>query len=148
MVVQTKPGTTVPLTVYRDNQKKAMNITIDELDLEAEQGRSARKSEPNADQEPTSTGFGMTLEAITPDLARRMDLPPNQGGAIVSDVDGDSPAASAGLSRGDVILEVNRQKVTTVSQVTRELQKAPAGTPTFLLVWRDGQQVFVTMTKR
>ncbi|HEY7285071.1 MAG TPA: trypsin-like peptidase domain-containing protein [Vicinamibacterales bacterium] len=147
MVVQTKPGTSVPLTVYRDNQKKSMNITIDELDLEAEQGRSARRSEPNAQQEPTSTGFGMTLESITPDLARRMDLPPNQGGAIVSEVDPDGAASAAGIGVGDVILEVNRQKVTTVSQVTRELEKAAAGTPSFLLVWRDGQQVFVTMTK-
>jgi serine protease Do len=147
MVVQTKPGTSVPLTVYRDNQKKSLTITIDELDLEAEQGRTARRSEPNAEQEPTSTGFGMTLESITPDIARRMDLPPNQGGAVVSDVDRDSAAGNAGIVPGDVILEVNRQKVTTVSQVTRELQKAPTGTPTFLLVWRDGQQVFVTMTK-
>ena len=147
MVVATKPGTSVPLTVYRDNQRKSLNITIDELDLEAEQGRTARRSEPNAEQEPTSTGFGMTLEPITPDLARRLDLPPNQGGAVVSDVDRESPAGNAGIVPGDVILEVNRQKVATVSQVTRELQKVAAGTPAFLLIWRDGQQVFVTMTK-
>jgi serine protease Do len=90
----------------------------------------------------------MTLDPITPDVARRLDLPPNQGAAIVSDVDRDSAAGNAGIAPGDVILEVNRQKVSTVSQVTRELQKVPAGTPAFVLVWRDGQQVFVTMTKR
>jgi serine protease Do len=147
MVVGTKPGTTVPITIYRDNQRKALNITIDELDLEAEQGRTARRGEPNTEEQATSTGLGMTLDSITPDLARRMDLPPNQGGAIVSDVERDSPASNANIAPGDVILEVNRQKVSTVSQVTRELQKAPAGTPVFLLIWRDGQQVFVTLTK-
>jgi len=148
MVVSTKPGTAVPLTVYRDNQRKALTITIDELDLEAEQGRSARRGgEPNNDQPSTSTGFGMTLDAITPDVARRLDLPANSGGAVVSDVDRESPAGNAGIAAGDVILEVNRQKVSTVTQVTRELQKVTAGTPTFLLIWRDGQQVFVTMTK-
>src|SRR4051812_34197336 len=36
MVVTTKPGTSVPLTVYRDKQRKAMSVTVDELDLEAE----------------------------------------------------------------------------------------------------------------
>ena len=36
MVVATKPGTTVPVTIYRDNQRKSLNITPDELDLEAE----------------------------------------------------------------------------------------------------------------
>jgi serine protease Do len=90
----------------------------------------------------------MTLDTITPELARRMDLPPNQGAAIVTDVDRDSPAGSAGIVPGDVILEVNRQKVSTLSQITRELQKVPAGSPVFLLVLRDGGQVFVTMTKR
>jgi serine protease Do len=147
MVVGTKPGTSVPVTIYRNNQRKQLNLTIDELDLEAEQGRSARRNDSGAEQ-PATTGFGMTLDPITPDVARRLDLPPNQGAAIVSDVDRDSAAGNAGIAPGDVILEVNRQKVSTVSQVTRELQKVPAGTPAFVLVWRDGQQVFVTMTKR
>ena len=60
MVIATKPGTTVPLTVYREGQRKSINITIGELDLEAEQGTTTR---PDADSEPTSTGFGMTIEA-------------------------------------------------------------------------------------
>ena len=71
MVVATKPGTTVPITIYRDNQRKTLNITPDELDLEAEAngGRStaARRASPNA---PTATDFGMQLEAITPEIAR------------------------------------------------------------------------------
>ncbi len=148
LVVATKPGTTVPVTVYRDNQRKTINVTVDELDLEVEQGRSARRGETNNDQQPTTTGFGMTLDAITPEIARRLELPTDQGGAIVSDVDRESAAGNAGIAPGDVILEVNRQKVANLSQVTRELQKVPAGTPVFLLIWRDGQQVFVTMTKR
>jgi serine protease Do len=149
MVVGTKPGTSVPVTVYRNNQRKSLNVTIDELDLDAEQGgRSARRNDPTPEQQPTTTGFGMTLDAITPDIARRMDLPANQGGAIVSDVDREGPAGNAGIAPGDVILEVNRQKVANVSQVTRELQKVQPGAPAFLLILRDGQQVFVTMTKR
>jgi serine protease Do len=147
MVVSTKPGTSVPVTVVRNKQRKTLNITVDELDLEAEQGRSARGggSEP---QEPTTTGFGMSLDPITPEAARELDLPRGRGGAIVSDIDRGSAAANAGVAPGDVILEVNRQPVNNVSQVTRELQKATPGTPVFLLVWRDGQQVFITMTKR
>jgi len=90
----------------------------------------------------------MTLEQITPEIARRLDLPSNAGGAIVSDIDRNSPAANGGVIPGDVILEVNRQKVANVSQITRELQKAQLGQPVFMLVWRNGDNVFVTMTKR
>ena len=66
----------------------------------------------------------------------------------MSDVDRNSPAANGGVIPGDVILEVNRQKVANVSQITRELQKAQHGQPVFMLVWRNGDNVFVTMTKR
>jgi serine protease Do len=149
MVVNTKPGTTVPIVIYRNNIRKALSITIDELDLEAEQSASARRTTPSTpDPQPAATGFGMTFEAITPEIARRIDLPTNAGGAIVTDVDRNSPAARGGVIPGDVILEVNRQKVANVSQVTRELQKVANGQVAFLLLLRDGSNQFVTMTKR
>jgi len=151
MVVNTKPGTTVPVTVFRNNQRKTLNLTIGELDLDAEQSRNARRGGGGGEtpeQSQTPTGFGMTLDPITPDIARRLDLPPNTGGAVVSDVERNSPAARAGIGPGDVILEVNRQKVANTSQVTRELQKVQPGQPVFVLVWRDGNSLFFTMTKR
>jgi serine protease Do len=150
-VVNTKPGSSVPVTVYRNNQRKSLNVTIDELDLDAEQTRQARRgggSPDRFDQQPSQTSMGMTLDPITPDLARRVDLPANTGGALVTDVDRNSPAANGGILPGDVILEVNRKKVANVSQVTRELQNVQPGQPAFALVWRDGVSVFVTMTKR
>jgi serine protease Do len=149
MVVNTKPGTAAPLTIYRNNQRKALSVTIDELDLEAEQTRGTRRNDtPDQPQpQPTATDFGMTLDSITPDLARKLDLPGNTGGAVVTDVDHNSAADKAGVAAGDVILEVNRHKVSNKSQVTRELQNVPPGQPAFLLVWRDSTSVFVTMTK-
>ena len=90
----------------------------------------------------------MTHDAITPEIARRLDLPHNEGGAIISDVEPNSPASIAGLAPGDVILEVNRQQVSNVSQITRELQKVGPGQPVFLLIWRDGSTTFVAVTKR
>ncbi len=151
MVVNTKPGTSVPVAVYRNNQKKTMNVTIEELDLDAEQSRQARRTSGGATPEatqPPATSLGMTLDPITPDLARQIDLPANTGGAIVRDVDRNSPAANAGVVPNDVIVEVNRHKVSNVSQVTRELANVQAGQAAFLLVWRDGSTLFMTMTKR
>ncbi len=147
-VVGTKPGTTVPLTVFRNKQRRTMNVTIDELDLEAEEGRAASRGGTRPEEEPTATGFGMEVGAITPEIARELQLPRNRGGAIVLDVERNSPAAAAGIRPNDVILEVNQQPVANVSQVQRELQRATAGQPVFLLIRRDDQDVFVTMTKR
>ena len=149
LVVATKPGTTVPLTVYRAKQRKSINITIGELDLEAEQGQPTR---PDVDTEPTSTGFGMTIEPLTPDIARELKLPAGQGGVLVSDVSRGSPASNASVAPGDIILSVNRTPVSSVSQVTRELESAPPGSTVFLVVWRigraGGQETFLTLRKR
>jgi serine protease Do len=145
MVVSTKPGTTVPVTIYRDKKPMTLNITVAELDLEAEQTRTARMPTEN---EPASTGFGMDLEAITPDAARELELPRGRGGARVTRVERNSAAALAGVLPDDVILEVNRQPVTSVTQITRELQKAQPGDIVFLVVWRENQEMFITMTKK
>ncbi len=148
LVVATKPGTTVPVTVYRENQRKSLSITPEELDLEAE--ASGRRSPGPSDQPepPTVTDFGMQLEAITPEIARSAEVPRGRGGAIVADVDRGSAAARAGVQPNDIILEVNRQPMTSLTQVTRALQNVTAGTPVFLVVWREGQELFVTMSKR
>jgi serine protease Do len=149
MVLATKPGATVPLTVYREGQRKSMNITIGELDLDAEQGTP---TEPTVDSEPTSAGFGMTIEPITPDIARELRLPSGKGGAIVSNVGRASPAFNAGVAPNDVILEVNRKPVSNVSQVKRALDEAAPGSTVFMVVWRagaaGGQETFLTLRKR
>jgi serine protease Do len=147
MVVNTKPGTSVPVTIYRDKQRRTLNVTVDELNIEEEQGLQARRG-GGSDPEPTETGFGMTVGALTPEAVRELELPRGQGGAIITDIERNSPAFFAGVRVNDVILEVNRQPVANVSQVTRELQRAEPGQPVFLLVWRDGQQNFITMTRR
>ena len=149
LVVATKPGTTVPVTIYRDNQRKSLSITPEELDLEAEaSGRRAQGAPGDQPEPPTATDFGMQLEAITPEIARGAEVPRGRGGAIVADVDRGSAAARAGVQPNDIILEVNRQPMTALTQVTRALQNATAGAPVFLVVWRDGQELFITMSKR
>jgi serine protease Do len=108
MVVATKPGTSVAVKVLRNKQEKTLNVTVDELDLEAEQNTTRRA--PQDDQPPpeehAAGSFGLTLDNVTPAMSRRLRLPSGQTGAIISDVDPDGPSAGA-LRQGDVILSVN-----------------------------------------
>ena len=136
----------MPVTVIRNRDRRTLNITVEELDLEEEAGTRTARQGPDA--EPSETGFGMTVEPITPEIAREAELPRNRGGALVSNVERNSAAFNAGVAPGDIILEVNRQPVTNVSQVTRALQSAGPGTPVFLLVWREGRERFIILSKR
>ena len=128
MVVSTRPGTTVPVRVMRDRKERTISITVDELDLEAETNTRAAATDASLTipAQETSSGFGITLQNITPEIARRLRLE-NRRGAVVTDVEQGSPAARAGMQPGDVIVRVGRQPVETAADAQRELARIAVG---------------------
>ncbi|HEV8208547.1 MAG TPA: trypsin-like peptidase domain-containing protein [Vicinamibacterales bacterium] len=149
MVVATKPGTSVQVKVLRNKAEKTLNVVVDELDLEAEQNpnRRTQPNEPPAAPEQQGTGsFGVTLEPVTPQMARRLRLPSGRSGAVVTEVDPDGASAGA-LVQGDVILSVNGKEVTNAVDAARELAKIPAGRLAQLRVWRGDKEIFVPVKK-
>ncbi len=150
MVTATKPGTSVPVKVMRmENngaRERTLNVTVDELDLEAEQGRQTRSDPRGTPQEQGSDSFGLTLQNLTPQVARRLQLPAGTSGAVITDVDPSGPSAGI-LRAGDVILSVNGQTVANMTEAGRELQQVQSGRYARILLWRDDGQVFVTVRK-
>ncbi len=146
MVTATKPGTSVPVKVVREGRDRTLNVTVDELDLQAERGRQGRSSEPPEPAEQGSESFGLTLGNLTPQRSRQLQLPAGQTGALVTEVDPSGPSAGA-LRPGDIITAVNRQPVTNATEAGRALRQVQAGRIAQILVWRDGTQVFVTVRK-
>ena len=141
-VTRTAPGTEVPITVIRDQERTTLEVTIGELDLEAEaQPRSASNNE---DQ---STGFGMTLSDLNGELSRRLGVPSDITGAIIRELEPRGAAAQAGMRQGDIIVEINRVEVDSARSAVRELQLVDSGEPAFFLIWRDGTETFVQATK-
>jgi serine protease Do len=145
MVVATKPGTTVPVRVVRDRQERTVNVTVEELDLEAE-GNISRNRERDETGQATTTGFGLRLQNISPADARELRLDTNRG-ALIADVEQGSPAARAGLRPGDVIVRVGREPIASAADAQRELGRVPSRGTAFLRVLRDGQETFVSVTK-
>ncbi|HEX4347757.1 MAG TPA: trypsin-like peptidase domain-containing protein [Vicinamibacterales bacterium] len=150
MVMATRPGTSVPLKIVRDKKEQTLHVTVEELDLEAEQqGARQSRNDSNSAQPPDQQGsdsFGLTLSNVTPQLARRAQLPSGRTGAIITDVDPSGPSASA-LTQGDVILQVNSVNVATAADAGRELQKVASGRFARILLWRNGTETFVTVKK-
>jgi serine protease Do len=151
MVVATKPGTSVPVKVMREKQEKTLHLTVDELDLDAEQQglRAGRGGNNNNNNEPVdqgASGFGLTLQNVTPQIARRLQLPSGQSGAVITEVDPNSESARS-LRAGDIILSVNGKAVSTASDAGRELQKVASGRIARILIWRDQNEQFVPVKK-
>jgi serine protease Do len=147
MVVHTKPGSTVPLKVYRNKQQRSVSLTVEELNLDEEMGVRGGGEEQNPSEEKLETGLGLDLVPVTPELARRLRLPDGEGGAVVTRVERNSAAFRAGIAPQDVILEVNQRPVNSMTDLRKALQGVQSGDTLFLLVWRNGQEVFVTLQK-
>ncbi len=151
MVVATKPGTSVPMKVLRAKQEKTLSVTVELLDLDAEQqsvqAKRSNNNQQNDNNETQGSGFGLTLSNLTPQVSRRLQVPSGKSGALVSDVDPDGPAATSGLRAGDVILSVNRKTVTTAAEAARELQGIASGRLAQILLWRGDAEIFVTVKK-
>jgi len=143
MVVVTKPGTTVPIKVLRNKGEKTLNVTVEELNLAAEAGQRGG----GGGGEEAGTGFGMRLETLTPNMARQLRMPQGSTGAVIADIDPASPAMRGGLQPGDVILQVNRQPVASAADAAKVLQKVPPGGTALILLWRDGQQMFLPVRR-
>ena len=87
---------------------------------------------------------GVEIDELTPEVARELGLRPSTKGVVVTDVDPAAPAADAGLHRGDVIEEVNRQPVSSVSEYQRVLRQA-GKEPVVLSVNRHGNTAYVVV---
>ena len=143
IVAATAPGTTVPVKVIRDGKERTFNVRVDELSLDAEANRQTDATEPGGD---TGAGFGITLNNVTPEMARQFELPADTRGAVVTEVDPDSPAARV-LQPGDVILQVNRKPVANANEASTTLRAVPSGRAVGMLIMRRGQEQFVTVRK-
>jgi serine protease Do len=150
MVVVTKPGTTVPIKILRNKQERTLSVTVEQLDLDAENQKEQTRRSNNQREDNTETqgsGFGITLSNLTPQIARRLQLPSGRGGALISDVEQDGPADRSGVRAGDVILQVNRKPVSNATDTARELQAVTSGHLAQILLWRGDAEIFVTVKK-
>ena len=92
----------------------------------------------------TSKKLGMTVQELTPKLAESLGIEESQG-LIVTDVVANSAAAEAGILRGDIVLEINREKVENIEQYKNALQEAKKKNNLLLLIKRDKSTRFVVV---
>lgn len=89
--------------------------------------------------------LGIQMHSLTPELADYFGLNGTDGVVVVGVVPG-SPAESAGLRQGDVILEVDRQSVKDADALANKIKDAEIGQKILLLVHRNGQSRYITVT--
>jgi len=139
MVANNLPGEEHTAVVMRDGKTKNVTITIGEL--------------PSDAQQPVETGDyqnvmkGITVQDVSPELAKKLRIPDKIKGVIISDIE-DSSMAAGILAQGDVIQEINRRKVTGTKNYTDVVSKIKKDESVLLLVFRGGSSLFVTLSPK
>jgi len=136
LVGQKQPGSKISLNVLRDGKSMTIPVTLEELGSRSSEG----KQDSGAGEGKMHWGIG--LGDLTPDLRDQLQAPSNIHGAVIEQVQPGSPADNAGLQQGDIILEVNRHKVQSASDVQQALAKVPKGQDALLLVYSNGGNSF------
>jgi serine protease Do len=135
------PGTTARLRVHRDRGEVEIPVVL------GEQPSERRTFGSGAEPSVAPALEGVTVGDLTPQIRRQLGLPSGTTGVVVSEVEPGSPAAEAGLRRGDVIQEVNRRAVASVSEFERAVRQS-SREAVLLLVNRGGSTMFVLVEPR
>jgi len=139
-IADVEPGKKISIRVVRDGKEAALTPTIEELEPEGEKGRT-----PESDKD-----VGLSLSPMTPSLARRYGYRTTEG-LLITEVRPYSEASKArpSLLTGDIIVEVNRKKITSVREFESILKKTPKGEEIILLIRREEggqvQDIIVTL---
>ena len=132
-------NTPVKLQVFRNGQ--TLNLDAETAQMP---GAPVERASNDTGNSGNSALDGVSVRSLNPDNAEQMGVAPGTSGVVVTNVDPSSSAASAGLQKGDVIQEVNHQKVHNSSDFASALKDGKGG-DSLLLINRKGNKLYLAV---
>lgn len=142
MVAATAVNKKVKLKVWRDGKEKSLSLKIGKLEEKIVEAMVKDKGKDTHVGEINVSKLGLTLSALTPDLAERFNIPSETKGVVVVNVDPDGSGAEERIHPGDIIHEVNQQKVSTPKDVNKIVNSAASNKKKTVLLLVEGQSGF------
>ena len=132
-VSETAPGNTIDLGILRNGKPDTVKITVGEF-----HGNKTEVADNSENGQSQGGKLGLAVDNLTPDVRQQLKVPEQVKGAAIETVRPGSSAEDAGLTPGDVILEVNRKPVESAESCVSAIHAAPEGKDILLLVWSNG----------
>jgi len=139
IVASTTPGKKVEVIVIRDGKEVKIPVSITQMEAEAEQKRAGGPD--------LTKGLGLTVQNITPEIARHLNVD-NPKGVLVASVEPGSPADDAGFREGDVIRAINRTDVKDSDDFGKKIAKVKDEKTVLFLVERGEGRIFLAVKNR
>jgi serine protease Do len=138
LVARTPVGTKASVKVARDGREKDLTVTVGELP----DTTIIAKAEGSATEHALA---GVAVQDLDRDTARELGLAGKIHGVVVVGVEPDSAAEQAGLQRGDVIREINRQPVKSVKDYEKAAARLKKDDRVLVLINRRGATLFLSV---
>jgi serine protease Do len=150
LISATRPGNKINLTYIRNGQQKEAAVTVaDRAKLFADRTEQASDDTPESEDQPKPTKLGVTVKAVSPEVAERMGTPEGKGVQVV-EVRPDSFGDDLQLQPGMIILKVNRQPVNNEDDFRKIVSQLKSGQDVVFLVHTgrgaNGGNTFVSGT--
>jgi serine protease Do len=145
MIGSMSPGTKVQLAVNREGQTRTFDVQLAEMPATAVEQGNHPNSQENAQPEKTTVFGGVAITDITDDVRAALNLPKDVEGAVITEIDPDSPAAHAGLREGDVIQEVDRQPVKSAKDLVAINKKIKPNEKILIRIYSHGRSGYVAL---
>ena len=134
IVASTPVGKTVSIKVFRNGKVLSLQATVAEMEEPTEVAKA-----------PTTKPLGITVQNITPEIARSLGLEPGTG-VVITKVELGSPAAKAGIRNGDVIHEINRKPIKDAEEFRAAIESARKQENILFLIRRGESNLFIVVT--
>ena len=129
-------GEKISVKVLRDGRELTFQVTVSE-----------RRDRPEvASSKGGNADYGITPQDITPEIARYLGIP-RKSGVVVAKVEEGSPADEVGIRAQDVIMQVNKVKISSLKEYNREMAKKASKSGVMLLVKRGQATFWVPLRK-
>jgi S1-C subfamily serine protease len=146
MIGSMQPGTKAQMEVNREGQKKTFDVQLAEMPAGVtEEGGPEASPEESAEPEKRTIFGGVAVADITDDIRTALNLPRDIQGAVIAEIDADSPAGKAGLREGDVIQEVNKQPVKNAKELVAVSKKLKPNEKILIRVYSQGRSGYVAL---
>ncbi len=141
LVAQSKIGSMVNLKVFRDGQIYTTSVTIAQLPSEQFQETKVFKKVTEKFENPFK---GLSVIDLELSLAKQIGADPEDKGVVVYKIEPGSPAETVGLRKGDLIMEIERQKILSASDFQRAIQKI-SKPDVLVLIHRGGKKFYMIL---
>jgi serine protease Do len=139
-----KIGQPVTFDVFRKDKLIKVEVSPGEW---VQPAAVATKARNNSAPETNPAGLGLTVQALTPELASQFGTESTDG-VLIASVEKDSPAARKGLHQGDIVTSVDHQGVTTPKQFHEALKKADLAKGVLLNLVSEGAARFEILKQK